>query len=67
MPKCLPFGIMNNENMSYYSSTKHFGKFQCKLRPADVMTFFFGLHLLLGEKMDIFGRDDPQKICRPFA
>ena len=31
---------MNSENMSQHSSTKNFGKFQCKLQSADVMTFF---------------------------
>ena len=49
---------MNSENMSNHSSTKNFGKLQCKLRPAEVMTFFFGLHLLSGRKMVICGRDD---------
>ena len=28
---------MNSENMSNHSSTKNFGKFQCKLQPADVV------------------------------
>ena len=37
---------MKSENMSYHSSTKNFGKFQSKLRPADDTTFLFGLHLL---------------------
>ena len=35
--------------------------FQLKLRPADVMTFFlffFALHLILGGKLDMCGRDD---------
>ena len=49
---------MNSENMLKDSSTKNFGKFQYKLRPADVMTFFFALHLILGKKLDICGRDD---------
>ena len=49
--------------MSNHSSTKFFGKFQCKQRPADVMTFFFGLHLILDRKMDICGHDDPQRTC----
>ena len=34
------FGIMNSEDMTNYSSTKHFVKFQHKLRPSDMMTFF---------------------------
>ena len=55
---------MNSESMSNHSSTKNFGKFQCKLRPVNVMTVFFGLHLLLGEKMDIYGRDD---VCLVFT
>ena len=42
--------------MSNHSSTKNFGKLQDKLRPADVMTFFFfGRHLILGGKLDICG------------
>ena len=57
-PNVILFGIMNSENMSNHSSTKNFGKLQCKLRPAEVMTFFFGLHLLSGRKMVICGRDD---------
>ena len=28
---------------------------------------FFGLHLILGGKLDICGRDDLQRICPPFA
>ena len=39
-PNVLLCGIMSSETMSIHSSTKNFGKFQCKLRPADVMTFF---------------------------
>ena len=31
---------------------------QLKLRPADVMTLFFALHLILGEKLGFCGRDD---------
>ena len=76
---------MNSENMSSHSSTKSFGKFQYKLRPADenffslymilgenwksadVMTFFLGLHSILGGKLDICGCDDPQRTCLPFA
>ena len=63
---------MNSEKMSNHSSTKNFGKFQCKLRSADVMTFFWSAHvLILGGKMDICGRDefyirgrdDPQNTC----
>ena len=68
LPNVLLFDIMNSENMSQHSSTKNFGKFQCKLRSADVMIFFFGLHgLFLSRKMNMCGRDDPQKTCSPFA
>ena len=42
-PNVLLFNIMNSENMSNHSSTKNFGKFQRKQRPADVMTFYFFL------------------------
>ena len=34
---------------------------------ADVMTLFFALYLILGGKLDICGRDDPQRTCLPFA
>ena len=40
----LLFGIMSSKSMSYYSSMKKFEKFEL---------FFFGLHLLSGEKMDM--------------
>ena len=55
-PHVLFFGILNSDNMSNHFSTKSFGKFQDKLRPAGVMTFFFfGFHLILGGKLDIYG------------
>ena len=56
--------------MSNHFSTKHFGKFRCKLCVCGRDDLFFGLHLLLGEwtsadvmaffwrKMDICGRDN---------
>ena len=57
-PNVLLFGIMNSENMSNHSSTKNFGKFQCKQRPADMMTFFWSSLSFWGIKMDICGHDD---------
>ena len=42
-------GIMNSENMSNHFSTKNCGKFQRKLRLADVMTFFL-VFTCLGQK-----------------
>ena len=36
-------------------------------RKMDMMTFFFALHLILGGKLGICGRDDLQKTCPPGA
>ena len=51
MAECPPFRhYMNCENVPNHSSTKNFGRFQCYQRSADVMTFFFGLNLIFGQK-----------------
>ena len=35
--------------------------------PAEFADLFLDLHLILGKKLDIFGCDDPQTTCLPFA
>ena len=47
------FGILEQRKHEKACLHENFGMFQLKLWPADVMTFFFALHLILGEKLDI--------------
>ena len=48
---------MNNENMSDYSSTTHFGKFH-PIAAWGRYDLFFALHSISGGKLNICGRDD---------
>ena len=51
MVKCPLFGFMNSEHMSKHSSTKNFGKFQCKQGPATLQRDLFLVLICFGQKI----------------